>query len=87
MAVITAPPRTSPPAPTQAPPMYETLDLPLDARGPSGPIAERWEKQRFENLNQLANTSIDRDASELAPFPASGFRLLTSDFRLLPSDF
>src|SRR5437660_9479397 len=28
--------------------MYETLDLPLDARGPSGPIAERWEKQRFE---------------------------------------
>ena len=48
MAVITDPPRTSPRAPAQAPPMYETLDLPLDARGPSGPIAERWEKQRFE---------------------------------------
>ncbi len=48
MAVITDPPRTSPAAPTEAPPLYETLDLPLDARSPTGPIAERWEKQRFE---------------------------------------
>src|SRR5438445_618047 len=28
--------------------MHETLDLPPDARTPSGPIAERWEKRRFQ---------------------------------------
>src|SRR5438132_74424 len=34
--------------PSEAPSLYETLDLPLDARDPSGPIAERWEQQRFQ---------------------------------------
>src|SRR5438477_10085485 len=28
--------------------MYETLDLPLDARGPSGQLEKRWEQRRFE---------------------------------------
>jgi len=44
-------------------------------------------KQRFENLNQLANTSIDQHPSELAPFLAPGFWLLASGFWLLASDF
>jgi succinate dehydrogenase / fumarate reductase, flavoprotein subunit len=48
VAVITDPLRTSPAAPSKAPPMYETLDLPLDARIPSGPIAECWEQERFQ---------------------------------------
>jgi succinate dehydrogenase / fumarate reductase, flavoprotein subunit len=47
VAVITDPPRTIPSAPTDVP-FYETLDLPLDANTPAGPIAERWELRRFE---------------------------------------
>jgi succinate dehydrogenase / fumarate reductase flavoprotein subunit len=27
---------------------YDTLDLPLDANLPTGPVAERWEQRRFE---------------------------------------
>src|SRR5918911_603519 len=45
MALITETPRRAPEA---APPLYETLDKPLEARIPSGPMAERWEQQRFE---------------------------------------
>jgi succinate dehydrogenase / fumarate reductase flavoprotein subunit len=45
MTVTTAdPPRTAPAAPA----FYDTLDVPLDARIPTGPIAERWEQQRFQ---------------------------------------
>ena len=47
MAVTTAPPRTAPAAPTETP-LYDTLDLPLDANLPTGPIAEQWEQRRFE---------------------------------------
>ena len=47
MAVITEPVRTAPASPSEAP-LYETLDLPLDANIPEGPIAERWEQRRFE---------------------------------------
>jgi succinate dehydrogenase / fumarate reductase flavoprotein subunit len=47
VAVITEPVRT-PTAPPSAPALYEILDLPLDARIPGGPIAERWEQQRFQ---------------------------------------
>jgi len=52
-------------------------------RSSSGELLTRFDelrKQRFGNLNQLANTSIDQRPCELAPFPASGFRLQTSDF-------
>jgi succinate dehydrogenase / fumarate reductase flavoprotein subunit len=28
--------------------LYDTLDLPLDANVPAGPVAERWEQRRFE---------------------------------------
>src|SRR5204863_6094400 len=31
-----------------APPPFDTLDVPLDARTPSGPVADRWEQQRFQ---------------------------------------
>src|SRR5215471_15831602 len=45
MTVTTAdPPHTAPAAPA----FYDTLDVPLDARMPHGPIAERWEQQRFQ---------------------------------------
>ena len=47
MAVITEPVRTAPATPTE-PPLYDTLDLPLDGRVPTGPVAERWERRRFE---------------------------------------
>jgi succinate dehydrogenase / fumarate reductase flavoprotein subunit len=45
--VVSDPPRTAPDAPA-APPLYDTLDLPLESRVPNGPIAERWEQHRFE---------------------------------------
>src|SRR5438128_5147688 len=44
MTITIDPPRTQP----AAPPLFDTLDVPLDARDPSGPIAERWEQQRFQ---------------------------------------
>jgi succinate dehydrogenase / fumarate reductase flavoprotein subunit len=47
VAIITDPPRVAPAAPTETP-TYETLDLPLDANIPLGPIASRWEQRRFE---------------------------------------
>ena len=47
MAIITEPPRTAP-APSTETPLYQTLDLPLDANIPAGPIAEKWEQRRFE---------------------------------------
>ena len=47
MAVITAPPRTEPIAPA-APPLYEPAGAPLDSKIPEGPIAEKWERHKFE---------------------------------------
>jgi succinate dehydrogenase / fumarate reductase flavoprotein subunit len=47
VAVITAPPRTEPIAPA-APPLYEPSDAPLDSKIPEGPIAEKWERHKFE---------------------------------------
>src|SRR5436305_1907570 len=44
MTTTIDPPRTQP----AAPPLFETLDVPLDARTPSGPIADAWEQQRFQ---------------------------------------
>ena len=46
MAITTEPPRTAPPAPEA--PLYDTLDRPLEDHAPSGPIADRWEQQRFQ---------------------------------------
>jgi len=45
-AIITLP-RPAPAMPALAP-EYETLDSPLEANTPSGPLTERWEKRRFE---------------------------------------
>ncbi|MGI9145691.1 MAG: FAD-binding protein, partial [Chloroflexota bacterium] len=47
-----------PPVPARTPPLYETVETPLDGRTPSGPITERWEKQRFEM--KLVNPSNRR---------------------------
>ena len=54
MAIITEPPRT---APAEAP-LYESLDLPLEANIPSGLVAEKWEQRRFEA--KLVNPSNRR---------------------------
>ncbi len=48
MAVITEPVPAAPAAPPTERSLYETVDLPLDARLPTGPIAEQWEQRRFE---------------------------------------
>ena len=49
MAVITAPPRTEPIAPS-APtaPLFNPDGAPLDGRVPTGPIADLWDQHRFE---------------------------------------
>jgi succinate dehydrogenase / fumarate reductase flavoprotein subunit len=47
VAVITEPPRSAPAAPSETP-FFDTLDLPLEANLPTGPIAESWEQRRFE---------------------------------------
>ncbi len=48
MTVITEPSPIAPAPPNAAERFYDTLDLPLDANLPTGPVAERWEQRRFE---------------------------------------
>jgi succinate dehydrogenase / fumarate reductase flavoprotein subunit len=48
VAVITEPPSTAPAAPVETSPLYQTVDQPLEANIPPGPIAERWQLRQFE---------------------------------------
>jgi len=48
VAITTAPPRTTPSAPSSTSTLFDVVDSPLDAHIPSGPVAEQWERQRFE---------------------------------------
>jgi succinate dehydrogenase / fumarate reductase, flavoprotein subunit len=57
VAVTAAPPRPAPP-PAETPFYDLAPDQPLDARIPGGPIADQWEKQRFEM--KLVNPSNRR---------------------------
>jgi succinate dehydrogenase / fumarate reductase flavoprotein subunit len=54
VATTTDPPRTAPApsapsfTPASEPSRYDLVDAPLDAHIPAGPIADKWERQRFE---------------------------------------